>query len=38
MKEPRDYVKRVLYYQGAYAALYGLPASRGAVGVHPKSL
>jgi soluble lytic murein transglycosylase len=39
MKEPRDYVKRVLYYQGAYAALYGLPlAPRAGEPVRPRSL
>src|SRR5205085_1674529 len=29
MKEPRDYVKRVLFFQGAYAVLYGLPLAPG---------
>jgi soluble lytic murein transglycosylase len=39
MKEPRDYVKRVLYYQGAYASLYGLPlAPRAGEPVRTRSL
>jgi hypothetical protein len=39
MKEPRDYVKRVLFFQGAYAALYGLPLAPGQPApVRPRSL
>jgi soluble lytic murein transglycosylase len=26
LTEPREYVKRVLFYEGAYAALYGIPS------------
>lgn len=29
LSETRDYVKRVLFYQGAYAALYGIPDAPG---------
>ncbi|HKC24804.1 MAG TPA: lytic transglycosylase domain-containing protein, partial [Thermoanaerobaculia bacterium] len=39
MREPRDYVKRVLFFQGAYSALYGLPLAPGAPApVHPRTL
>ncbi|HQR46393.1 MAG TPA: lytic transglycosylase domain-containing protein, partial [Thermoanaerobaculia bacterium] len=35
VSETRLYVKRVLFFEGAYAALYGLPASPPAVLVRP---